>query len=186
MSTADLATATTVPLHDLLAHRWSPRGYDPHAVIPGPELNAILEAARWAPSARNLQPRRFLVHRRGEAAYDRIVAHLAPGNQTWAGDASVLIVAVAEITAADGSPQRWARYDLGQAVAHLSVQAQAFGIDVRQMGGIDAAGLAGEFGFPDRFEAVTVIAVGYRDGRAVPPSRERLSLDELVNPQTWD
>jgi nitroreductase len=77
--------STTVSVHPLLAERWSPRGFDRAHEIGGEALAALLEAARWAPSAGNSQPWRFLVTRRGEPAHDRLFAALAPGNQAWAG-----------------------------------------------------------------------------------------------------
>ena len=46
---------TSVELHDLLAERRSPRSLDAAAVITNDDLTAMLEAARWAPSANNLR-----------------------------------------------------------------------------------------------------------------------------------
>ena len=55
-------TATTAaPLHPLLAERWSPRALDPRHELAEDQLTALLEAARWAPSASNTQPWRFAV-----------------------------------------------------------------------------------------------------------------------------
>ena len=45
--------STTVPVHPLLAERWSPRGFDRAHEIGDEALSALLEAARWAPSAGN-------------------------------------------------------------------------------------------------------------------------------------
>ena len=86
---------TTVPVHPLLAERWSPRGFDQAHETGDEPLTALLEAARWAPSAQNSQPWRFLVARRGEEAHDRLFAALAPGNQAWAGAASALVLVAA-------------------------------------------------------------------------------------------
>src|ERR1700749_2431298 len=84
--------STAVSVHPLLAERWSPRGFDRAHEIGDEALTALLEAARWAPSAGNSQPWRFLVTRRGEPAHDRLFAALAPGNQTWAGRGSALVL----------------------------------------------------------------------------------------------
>jgi nitroreductase len=129
--------STTVSVHPLLAERWSPRGFDRAHEIGGEALAALLEAARWAPSAGNSQPWRFLVTRRGEPAHDRLFAALAPGNQAWAGAASALILVAARTAGDEGRPQPWALYDTGQAVAALVTQAQADGLAVHQMGGFD-------------------------------------------------
>jgi nitroreductase len=72
---------TTVPLHPLLAQRWSPRGFDRAHHLDDTSLQALLEAARWATSANNSQPWRFLVTRRGEQAFTRLHAGLADGNR---------------------------------------------------------------------------------------------------------
>lgn len=59
-------TATTAePLHPLLAERWSPRAFDPEHQLTERQTTALLEAARWAPSAGNSQPWRFAVAHRG-------------------------------------------------------------------------------------------------------------------------
>src|SRR5260221_635711 len=53
--------STAVPVHPLLAERWSPRGFDQSHQVSENQVTALLEAARWAPSAGNSQPWRFLV-----------------------------------------------------------------------------------------------------------------------------
>ena len=60
---------TSAPLIDPLVERWSPRAYDPSAEVSTDVLRTILEAARWAPSASNTQPWRFIVARRGTSAF---------------------------------------------------------------------------------------------------------------------
>jgi nitroreductase len=182
--------STTVPVHPLLAERWSPRGFDRGHEIGDEALAALLEAARWAPSAGNSQPWRFLVTRRGEAAHRRLFGALTPGNQAWAGAASALVL-VAASTAADGRPQPWALYDTGQAVAALVTQAQADGLSVHQMGGFDADAVRAEFGLADSLTPVVVLAIGRRHDAAGLPGplaareaapRTRRPLDDLLLP----
>ena len=114
---------TSAPIHPTLAERWSPRSFEAAQPIDEAKLTAALEAARWAPSAANSQPARFIVARRGSDAFATIAASLMGFNAVWAGSASAFVVGVAEVADADGKPRRWAEYDLGQALAHLSVQA---------------------------------------------------------------
>ena len=161
--------STTVPVHPLLAERWSPRGFDRAHEIGDEALTALLEAARWAPSAQNSQPWRFLVTRRGESAHDRLFAALAPGNQAWAGAASALVMVAARTADDDGSPQPWALYDTGQAVAALVTQAQADGLSVHQMGGFDTGAVRAGFGLGDDLTPVVVLAVGRRGDTAWLP-----------------
>jgi nitroreductase len=165
----DKAASTTVPVHPLLAERWSPRGFDRSHELDDVALCTLLEAARWAPSAQNSQPWRFLVTRRGEESHSRLFAALAPGNRAWAGTASALVLVAARTIGDDSGPQPWALYDTGQAVAALVTQAQADGLAVHQMGGFDSAAVRAEFGLGDTLTPVVVLAIGRRDGAAELP-----------------
>jgi nitroreductase len=157
------AAVTRVPLHPLLAGRWSPRGFDADHKLEPHQLDALIEAARWAPSANNTQPWRFLVATRGEAAFDDLYAVLNPGNQQWAGAAAALILVAAEITTEDGEARPFALYDTGQAVASLSAQAGHEGLAVHQMGGFDRAAAAQRFGLRDGLQPLVVVAIGRHD-----------------------
>ena len=151
---------TEWPLIEILAERWSPRAYDKTAVIEEATLTTVLEAARWAPSASNMQPSRFIVARRGSANFTKIHDALKGFNQVWADTASVLIVNVAKLSIDETRENPWARYDLGQAVAHLTIQAQHEGLHTHQMGGFDAAAIADAFNLNDDQAVVTVTALG--------------------------
>lgn len=185
----DRRAPTDQPIADLLARRWSPRSYEAGHEISDNEVATLLEAARWAPSAQNRQPRRFIVGRRGTDVHARLASTINERNQVWAPRASLLILGIVERHATDGEPQRFSEYDLGQAIAHLSVQAQALGLHVRQMGGFDAQQAAAEFGIEEPLEPFVTVAVG----RATPADeleesfverdtapRVRLPLDDLV------
>jgi len=160
--------STAVPVHPLLAERWSPRGFDRDHQVTDDQVTALLEAARWAPSAKNSQPWRFLVTRRGEHAHGRLFATLAPGNQAWADAASALILVAAQ-TANGGVPQPWALYDTGQAVASLVTQAQAQGLAVHQIGGFDSDAVRAELALDQQLTPVVILAVGQADPQAELP-----------------
>jgi nitroreductase len=184
---------TTVEIHPLLAERWSPRGFDA-AAIDDHDVTALLEAARWAPSAMNHQPWRFLVGRTGtdgaDATYKAIFDTLGGPNQQWAGRAPLLVAALARVQEADGSAREVGPYELGLAVAQLTVQAHALGLHVHQIGGFDAAALRAEFDVPAAYRPVVVLAIGRRgddlddlpgwarDRETAP--RERMPLDEIA------
>jgi len=192
MPIAEAATRTadtSSPLLTTLAERWSPRAFDASAEVDDIVLRSALEAARWSPSASNTQPWRFIVARRGTAEFDTIVANLQGFNQAWAGAAAVLIVAAAEVVDAEGHERRWATYDLGQAVAHLTIQAHHDGLHAHQMGGFDPDGLRQAFDLEERFEPVSVTALGVlgdpdslpdrlRERESAP--RSRRPLEEIV------
>jgi nitroreductase len=189
LSTTPRSAQTDSPVLDVLAERWSPRGFDAFAAIDEVKLASALEAARWSPSANNTQPWRFIVARRGSTAFLRVVENLLGFNREWAARAGALVVAVAETENADGSPMHFAAYDLGQAMAHFSVQAHHDGLHVHQMGGIERDGLREAFGLEQRFTPLTVTAVGTLGGLESLPEalqqrefapRVRRPLDESV------
>ncbi|HLK75052.1 MAG TPA: nitroreductase family protein [Streptosporangiaceae bacterium] len=188
-------------LHPLLAARWSPTTFDTSYELRTPEIEALLEAARWAPSAGNSQPWAFIVGQRGDETHTRLVRHLARSSGAWAPAASLLVANLAHryVEGTDWEYSEFSLYDLGQAVAHMTVQAQALGLHVRQFRAFDRAGLAAEFAVPDHWEVATMAAVG-RAGpastapsarpprppaaRAEAPSRQRRSIDDILWPVT--
>ncbi|MBW1640113.1 nitroreductase [Microbacterium resistens] len=173
--TLDRTAPTEHPVLDVLADRWSPRAYDASTPIDEAKLASALEAARWSPSANNSQPWRFIVARRGTELHEGIQSALMGFNQVWAGNAAVLIVAIAETANAEGAPYTHAIYDLGQAVAHLSVQAHHDGLVVHQMSGFVPETIRELVDLEERFAPTTVIALGeLGDIDALPdPLQER-------------
>jgi nitroreductase len=137
----------------------------------------LLEAAQWAPSANNSQPWRFLVGRRGDDTFTRLLGALAPGNRSWAHAASALVLVAAQTAEDAGRSRPWALFDAGQAVAALSVQAEADGLSVHQMGGFDADAVRHEFSLDTELTPLVVLAVGRHDPEAELPdplaARER-------------
>ena len=180
---------TDAPILDVLADRWSTRAYDAETPIDEDALTSALEAARWAPSANNSQPWRFVVARRGSALHAEVLASLIGFNQMWAANAAALIVAVVENATAEGTAISHAQYDLGQAVAHLSVQAHHDGLLVHQMSGFDPEAVRAALDLEERFAAFTVLALGTLGDASVLPEplqereqapRERRALAESI------
>ena len=183
---AAVRTVEVAALHPLLAERHSPRAFDASATVTPDQLGLLLDAARWAPSASNTQPWRFLVGRRGDHAFEALLAALTPANRSWARDAAALVLIAAETADDEGTPRAWAVYDAGQAAGHLTAQASASGLAVRQMGGFIPADLPA---LPEHVTPLVVMAVGVALApEAVPAdhpaqrlgARARRPLDELL------
>jgi len=179
---------TGTPIAPVLADRWSPRGFDKTHEISQDELLSIIEAARWAPSAGNTQPWAFIAARRGTPEFDAIASALAGFNKIWAGSASALIVFSA-VPDRGGKMTRWINYDVGQAAANATVQAEYLGLRAHQMGGFDVAAIRTAFQLPEGVNPLTVMALGaYDNSDAVPAEiqqrdsadRGRLPLDQVV------
>jgi nitroreductase len=153
---------TDHPIHDLLRRRWSPRAFLEKPIAEG-DLLSLLEAARWSPSCINEQPWVYLIARRQDAGpFDEMASCLAESNQVWARRSSLLMIAAAKRTySRDGKVNPVHLYDLGQSVAHLTVQATALGLYVHQMRGFNLDKTKEVYQVPDDYELASAIAIGY-------------------------
>lgn len=178
---------TVKGFHELLARRWSPRAFSPRPVESA-KLKQLFEAARWAPSSYNAQPWSFIVATREDAeGYNRLLSVLVDANRQWAQQAPVLILAVAKLEYDHVARlNRHALYDLGQAVANLTVQATALDLHVHQMGGFDPLSARELFAIPTAYEPVAVLALGYQEAPPADPSaRKRKPLTDFVFSGSW-
>ncbi|MCU0904335.1 MAG: nitroreductase family protein [Tabrizicola sp.] len=143
--------------------RWSPRSFTDR-VLSEADVMSLLEAARWAPSASNLQPWRLVWARRGENGFAAIHSALASGNQLWAGQAGVLFAVASKdtMTNRDGAEvaNRTAGFDTGAAWMSLALQAQTMGLVAHAMGGFDKDKLSAAVGLPENHTLHCVVAVG--------------------------
>ncbi|MEV0677234.1 nitroreductase family protein [Actinosynnema sp. NPDC050436] len=180
-------------LNPIIADRWSPRAFDAEATLRPADLTLLLEAARWAPSHGNTQPARFVVGQRGDDTFRRIFDVLRPGNQLWAGRASVLLLG-ARATADERGPVPNSEYGLGLAVQNLALQAVDLGLVTHQMGGFDHEAAARAFALPEDVVPVVVVAIGKLGDVGILPEelqarekrpRERKPLSETVFTSTW-
>ena len=167
----------------LLRERRSVREYDESHELATADLASLLEAARWAPSAGNSQPWAFLVGRRGDPAHEAFVPLLAPSVRRWAPAASALVFAMHQVASGpeEDAPlySDYAAYDLGQAVAQLTVQASALGLSCHQFAAFDHDGLTAAAVVPSHWSVTTGLAVGRGIVSDVAP-RTRRPLEELA------
>lgn len=180
MSTSSNNRVSTYAVDPIFLNRWSPRAFDPKAVISEQDLMTIFEAAHWAPSSFNSQPWRFICARRDTPEWSRLFNLLVPMNQAWAVRASALVVLVSATTAQmPGAPGPMPSYshslDAGAAWAYLALQATQLGWYAHAMAGFDVERAAGVLNVPDNFRVETVIAIGRIGDRSVlpPPLQER-------------
>jgi nitroreductase len=180
--------AQSPDLHPLLSSRWSPLRFDDTHTVTVEEVELLLEAARWAPSAGNSQPWSFVVGRRGDRVHERLVSHLFPSSRRWAPTAALLVANMSHrlVESTDWEFSEFSHYDLGQAVAHLTLQAQALGLGVRQFRAFDRDALAAALDVPGHWEITSMAAIGRAHLEDGPPtsdesaSRQRLSLAEIL------
>lgn len=191
----DKPANTDLPIHDLLKKRWSPRAFTEQQITDS-ELRLILEAARWAPSAMNEQPWRFIIaQRKDNEDFHQLVNCLVSANQVWAKKASVLLAVVARENYRHNEKRNLhAWHDVGQAVAHMTIQATALGLAVHQMAGFDPKAVCTACEIPEGFEPVSMVAIGYCGEPEQLPSdlaereraaRQRLDPTELFFSHHW-
>jgi len=164
-----------VPIHELISHRWSPRAFDARPVE-REKLRSLFEAARWAASSYNAQPWYFIVATKDDPEdYKKVLESFVEFNQGWAKSAPVIALSVAgHKMPHDGSANRHAFHDVGQAAANLALQATALGLQVHQMAGIIPDKARQIFNIPPDFEAVAGFAIGYPgDPMTLPEGRLR-------------
>lgn len=167
----------------LLKERWSPRSFD-GSEIPQEDLDVIFEAGGWAPSAFNIQPWKFLYARRGDANWDRFVSLLVEFNQSWAGNASVLVFVVSSRNQGQGEdskPNHSHSFDSGAAWALCALQATAMGYHAHAMTGVQFDKAETELGIPEDHRLEAAFVIGRKDDKEKLP--EKLQAREAPSPR---
>jgi len=154
---------------DVAKKRRSIRKYkaDP---VPGESIVKVFEAARLAPSAANRQPWHFIVVQNEETKAKLV------GNQSWAANAPVVIVGVAD---PEASPN-WHYNDLAIAFEHVVLAATNIGLGTCWMGQMFRdAEIKKLLGIPDRLKVVAITPLGLQDEEPAPKARK--NLNEIVS-----
>ena len=162
--------------------RQSCRSYDAARFVENDKLEAILEAARLAPSACNGQPYHFTVCK-GEAAQQVAKATQGLGMNKFANQAPVLIVISEEPyvkSAAMGARVKGNDYrsiDIGIAAAYITAEAAAQGLGTCILGWLDDEKIREICGL--KYPVRLVITLGYPQD--TQHQKKRKDLAELVS-----
>jgi nitroreductase len=146
------------------------------------KLDAVLEAARLAPSASNRQEWRFVIVR--ELGTRKKLASVA-GGQMFVGEAPVLIVACAET---DGHLMRCGQLcypiDVAIALDHMSLAAVDLGLGTCWIGLFDENKVKEILQIPDEIRVVELMPLGYpSDPSAI--AKKRLPLTRIAKYEHW-
>jgi len=170
----------------VIRKRQSCRSYRPDPV-PRSDLDLILEAARWAPSACNRQPWRFVVVTRRETREAIASQGLLPGLPSrWVAEAPVLIVmgmCRATVThriapLISGVDYPW--MDLGIAGEHLVLKAAELGLGTCWIGWIRPRVIRKLVGWPVSIRPAIVFTVGWPAAPDDTQRTDRLPVSDLV------
>ncbi len=173
------------PIDPMFIERWSPRAFD-GATMPEADLLTMFEAARWAPSAYNSQPWRFLYALRDTPSWDRFLGLLVPFNQSWAKDSSALVILVSNSTMVppgkdQAIPSHSHSLDAGAASSNFAHQANKLGYYVHGMVGFDMDRAFAELGVPKGYRVEAAYAVGKLGDKSKLP--EGLQAREFPSPR---
>lgn len=162
-----------------LSQRWSPRSFV-KAPIADADVEALFDAARWAPSCFNDQPWQF--HVSTDENFGEYLELLMEGNQAWAKNASLLcFVVIRKQFAHNGKPNAYAEFDAGAAWMALSLQARKMGLYTHGMGGIKHEEVASYLKLDDNHKVICGIAIGVAgDPSALP---EDMASREAPSPR---
>ncbi len=169
---------------DVFKQRSSTYHYDSDCAVSKADLRAIFEAGRWAMSAYNDQPWRYILGIRDEddGAWDKVLNCLVEPNQQWAQNAPVLMIGLYKTHYEfNGEPNGTAIHDLGAASAFMTLEATNRGLSVHQMGGILPDKVLELFEVEDGLVPLTALAIGYEVETMEQPERVRKPLQDIVS-----
>lgn len=148
-------------------NRWSPRSFLDKDV-PEDVLFSLFEAARWAPSAYNLQPWRFVIAR---TPADRETFHsfIHEYNLAWCKTAPVFALMLSHKVSERGDNASHA-FDAGAAWGFLALEAVRKGLATHPMTGIDFEKAREMLRIPEEYAIQALIAIGYQGPRDRLPS----------------
>lgn len=150
--------------------------------VPEATLTRILESARLAPSAKNLQEWRFVVVR--DPVTRRQLAEAARG-QSFVAQAPVVIACCADTNNhVMTCGQLCYPIDLAIVIDHLVLCATAEGLGACWIGAFFEEQVKEILGIPRHIRVVELLPLGYPTDPA-PAEKSRLPLNELVRRERW-
>jgi len=164
-------------LMEAVQGRRSIRAYDPKPVEKE-KIEAVLEAARLAPSARNRQKWRFIV------VTDPLIKEKmldACNNQSFLKQAPAIIVACGQEPGFMSCGQPVETIDVSIACSFIILKACEEGLGTCWLGNFNQEKVKAVLNIPKDVIVVAVMPLGYPAEN--PPARSRVPLDEIVS---WD
>jgi nitroreductase len=158
--------------------------------VPDEILNTCLEAARWAPSACNKQPWRFIAVKDSALRKQICDKALLPGiPMPWLKKAPLIMVlcAVKSLVTHSLAPMlsgvKYHLVDIGIAGEHFVIAAENQGIGTCWIGWFKPKAVRKILNIPRDVEILSLISAGYPASSSEPASR--LSLEEISCVDQW-
>lgn len=151
---------TEYKIHEIFTNRWSPRAMSGEEIT-DKELMSLFEAARWAPSAYNSQPWRFIYAKKNTKHWNKLFNLLIEFNQMWAKNAATLVVIISRKRFEyNDKPSITHSFDTGAAWQNLALQGSINNLVIHGMSGFDYEKAREILKIPDNYEVEAMFAVG--------------------------
>jgi nitroreductase len=144
------------------------------------KLRTVLEAARLAPSAKNLQDWRFVVVTDGQMKKQLAAA---ANNQTFLEAAGAIIVACTVSDHVMRCGQAVGPIDVAIALEHMCLQATELGLATCWIGSFYPDKVKQIVGIPENVMIVELLALGYPAD--TPRQSRREPIEQIVSLETW-
>jgi len=164
---------------EAITRRYSCRHYE-EKPVEKEKLQAVLEAARQAPSAKNLQDWRFVVVTDSQARKDLAAA---ANNQTFLENAGVIVVACTVSSHVMRCGQAIGPIDVSIALEHMCLQATELGLATCWIGSFYPDKVRAIVGIPADVEIIELLAIGHPSDE--PKAHRREPIESMVSFETW-
>ncbi len=164
---------------EAIQKRYSCRSYHDKPVEKE-KLDLVFEAARIAPSAKNLQDWRFVAVTDPET---RTKLRAAANNQPFIEQAPVVIAACSISDEVMRCGQAVAPIDVSIALDHITLQASQLGLATCWVGSFYPDKVRPILGIPENVEIVELMALGYPADQQ--PPRKRQPLGQILSYEKW-
>ena len=164
---------------ETIRKRYSCRAYQQKSIEPD-KLDTILEAARLAPSARNMQDWRFVVATGSQIK--RQVAETTNRPDVFA-KAGAIIAACSNSDYVMRCGQAIGPIDVAIALEHICLQATDLGLGTCWIGSFGPEKVRSILGIPVDIEVIELMAVGYPADSRPEPKRE--PMENIVSFEKW-
>lgn len=164
---------------EAIRRRYSCRLYENQPIEPD-KLERVLEAARLAPSAQNLQDWRFVVV---TDRATRIELAEAANNQMFMAGAAAIIVACSNSDYVMRCGQAVGPIDVAIALEHIALQAVEEGLATCWIGSFCPDKIRAIFGIPEDIAIIELMSLGYPADK--PKEPKRLPLNKISCYEKW-
>lgn len=150
---------TEYDILDVFLERSSQRAMSGEVVSEN-EIMTLIDAARWAPSAFNAQPWRFLYAVKGTSDFDLFFSFLKEGNQVWCKNAGAFAIVLSRKNMEDGKQNPWHSFDTGSACENFALQGAKMNLVIHTMAGFNSDSVRKVLEINDSYNIEAMIAVG--------------------------